>query len=102
SAEHGELAAPLEQQANDLQEVLVPAHRDAILGDAAEPGHHAAVERLAELGAVADRAEGHAAAKRVYAGGGRIERLDLQPIDAERGKRLAARLDHVEFGDFLF
>ena len=33
--------APLEQQADHLEEVLVPAHRDAVLGDAAEARHHA-------------------------------------------------------------
>ena len=33
-------AAPLQQQPHHLQEVLVPAHGDAVLGHAAEAGHH--------------------------------------------------------------
>ena len=60
AAEHGEFAAPLEQQADELQEILVPAHGDAVFGDAAEAGHDAVVEPLVELLHVADRAERHA------------------------------------------
>ena len=48
AAIHRELAAALEQQADDLQEILVPAHGDAVFGDAAEPGHDAVVEPLVE------------------------------------------------------
>ena len=44
ASEHLELAAALQQQADNLQEVLVPADGDAVLGDAAEPGHHPLVE----------------------------------------------------------
>ncbi len=43
-----EAVAPLEQQPDHLEEVLVPAHRDAVLGDAAEARHHAIVERLGQ------------------------------------------------------
>ena len=42
---------------DDLQEVLVPAHGDAVFGDAAEARHHAVVERLAQRRDVADRLE---------------------------------------------
>ena len=49
AAEHGELAAAFEQQADDLEEVLVPAHGDAVFGDAAEAGHDALVERFADI-----------------------------------------------------
>ena len=49
AAEHRELAAPFEQQPDDLQKILVPADRDAVLGDTAEARHHAIVERLVEL-----------------------------------------------------
>ena len=49
AAEHRELRAALEQQADDLEEVLVPAHGDAVFGDAAEAGHDAVVEPLVEL-----------------------------------------------------
>ena len=34
--------AALEQEADHLQEILVPAHRDAVFGDPAEPGHRCA------------------------------------------------------------
>ena len=85
AAEHRELAPPLEQQADDLEEVLVPAHRDAVLGDAAEARHGAVVERLAQLANVLDRLERDAVAQRVHAGNRGIERLDLQAVDADHG-----------------
>ena len=59
-----ELAAALEQQADQLEEVLVPAHGDAVLGDAAEARHHALVERLVQLIDVADRARTARACRR--------------------------------------
>ena len=46
AAEHREFAAPLQQQADHLQEVLVPAHRDAVFGDAAEAGQDALVRAV--------------------------------------------------------
>ena len=49
AAEHRELRAPLEQQADELEEILVPADGDAVFGDAAEAGHDAVVERFVEL-----------------------------------------------------
>ena len=48
AAEHRELAAPLEQQPHHLEVVLVPAHGDAVLGDAAEARHGALAEILAQ------------------------------------------------------
>ena len=38
--------AALQQQADDLEEILVPADGDAIFGDAAEPSHHAIVQGI--------------------------------------------------------
>jgi hypothetical protein len=58
------IRAPLEQQADDLQEVLVPAHGDAVFGHAAEARHHARIERLGERREVLDRFERHAFAVR--------------------------------------
>ena len=57
AAEHRELRAPLDEKPRDLQEILVPAHRDAVLGHATEARHDAMVERLAQLIDVANRAE---------------------------------------------
>ena len=85
AAEHRELAAPFQQQADELEEILVPAHGDAVFGDAAEPGHDAAVERLAQLGGIADRAERRARAGGVDTRDGGIERLDLEPVDRHHG-----------------
>ncbi len=45
--------------------------------------HHTPIERLAQLGDVANRTEGHAMAQRIHARNRRIERLDLQAIDAD-------------------
>ena len=64
AAEQRETVAALEQQADDLEEVLVPAHRDPVLGDAAESRHHAIVERLVQRRGVADRRERRALARR--------------------------------------
>ena len=47
--------APLQQQADQLEVVLVPADGDAVLGDAAEPGHDAVVEVLVQRLDVAHR-----------------------------------------------
>ena len=52
--------APLQQQADELEEILVPAHGDAVFGDAAETGHDAVVERFVKLAHVAHRLEGMA------------------------------------------
>jgi len=41
---HRKLRAPLEQEAHELEEILVPAHRDAVLGDASESRHDAVVK----------------------------------------------------------
>ncbi len=54
--------AALDQKTQQLEEVLVPAHGDAVLGDAAESGHHALVQRLAQRVDVAYRLERHARA----------------------------------------
>ena len=82
ATEHGELAAPLQQQADELEEVLVPAHRDAVLGHAAEAGHDAVVERLVQRLHVADRLERHALPALIDARNFRGQRLDLEPVDA--------------------
>ena len=65
---------PLQQQAHQLQVVLVPPHGDAVLGHAAEAGHHAVVEVLEQPLRIAHRR-------------GRIEpeRLDLQAVDRHHG-----------------
>ena len=63
AAVHAELAPPLDQQPDHLQEVLVPAHRDAVFGDAAETGHHALVETLVDFGDVVNGPERDAIAR---------------------------------------
>ena len=85
AAEQREAIAALDQQTNELEEILVPAHRDPILGDAAKAGHHALVERLVERGDIADGIEGHTLAERGSAGQRGRQRLDLQAIDADHG-----------------
>ena len=51
-----QLVAPRQRQVDQRQEVLVPAHGDAVLGHAAEAFEHALVERTIDLAPVADRA----------------------------------------------
>ena len=72
-------------QAHELQEILVPAHGDAVFGDAAEAGHDAVVEPLVELAHVADGLERHARAAQSYAGNLGRQRLDLEPVDGDDG-----------------
>ena len=48
-----EVAAPRQGQIDDLEEVLVPAHGDAVFGDAAEAGHDALVQIFVDGGKVA-------------------------------------------------
>src|SRR6185312_9139527 len=50
-----EFMPALDQQPDHFEEVLVPAHGDAVFGDAAEPSHDAIVEPFPELLHVADR-----------------------------------------------
>lgn len=83
TAEHRELAAPLDQQAHELQEIFVPAYGDAVLGNSAEPGHHASIERLGEFRDVAYRAERHALTAHIDTGQFRRQRLDFQAVDAD-------------------
>ena len=78
-------AAPLEQQAHHLQVILVPAHGDAVFGDAAEARHGALAEILAQGVDVAHRREGHARAVGRDAGLLGRQRLDLQAVDADHG-----------------
>ena len=83
AADQREPVAPLEEQTDQLEEVLVPAHRDAVLGHAAEAGQRAVVERLAQRGDVAYRAEGHARAVLGHARERGRQRLDLEPVDRD-------------------
>ena len=81
AAEKRELPAPLDQQADHLEEVLVPAHGDAVFGHAAEACHQALVQALVEILHVAHRMEGHAFTARRDAGKAWRQRLDLEPVD---------------------
>ena len=78
-----ELAAPLEQQPDQLEEVLVPAHRDAVLGHAAESSHDPIIERLVDLLHIANCTERRALATCVDAGQRGGQRLDLETVDAD-------------------
>ena len=75
AAEQRVARAPRQQHADDLEEILVPAHGDAVLGDAAEARHHALVERLLEHGEVAQRREG--AVRQGLSGSGSILRPSI-------------------------
>ena len=79
-ADHGEGRAPLQQQPHELEEVLVPAHGDAVFGDAAEACHDALGQVLAEFRHVAHGPEGAARARLVHARERSRKRLDLEPV----------------------
>ena len=64
AAKQGKALAALDQEPDELEEVLVPADRDSIFGDAAKSGHHPRFERLVERGDIADGLERHALAER--------------------------------------
>ena len=80
-----ESVPPLEQQPDHLEEILVPAHGDPVLGDAAESGHHSIVERLVQRSRIENGLERHPFARRRHAGQRRVERLDLETVDADDG-----------------
>jgi hypothetical protein len=61
AAIHREIGPALEQEAHDLQEILIPADRDAVFGDPAKPRHDLVVEPFDEAHDIADRLEGPAA-----------------------------------------
>ena len=83
AAEHGEMGAALQEQADDLEEGLVPAHGDAVFGDAAEAGHDPLVQGLAQRVPVADGQERHPRAVGLDAGERRVQGLDLEPVDCD-------------------
>src|SRR5690349_7236285 len=69
-----ELRATLQQQAHELQVILVPPHRDAVLGYSAETGHYAVIQVLEQLFRIAHGR-----------GGIKSKRLDLKTIDRYHG-----------------
>ncbi len=77
-----ELLAPHQQQVIDVQEVLVPAHGDAVFGDAAEAEDDAAIQRPGDVVDVLDRL-GHAPLGPAHAHG---KRFDAQPVDADHAE----------------
>ena len=85
AADQRELIAPLEQQAHDLQEILVPAHRDAVFGHAAEAGNRAGIEVFVQGVDVAHRRKRDARAVRVNARQRLRQRLDFQAVDRHDG-----------------
>src|SRR5713226_6786172 len=87
AAIHRKTCPALQQEPDDLQEILVPAHRDAVFGDPAEPGHDAVVEPFDKARDIAYRPKRTAAAIEGDAADLRRKRLDLEPIN--RGDEMA-------------
>ena len=85
AAEHGERTATLDQEADDLEEVLVPANGDAIFGDAAEAGHDAVVERFVNLVDLANGAEGFLVPVGIDTGEVFGEGFDFETVDGADG-----------------
>ena len=92
------LARRSSKQPDDLQEILVPAHGDAVLGDPAEPRHDPVVEPLDEACDIADRLERQRGAPSgVDPGNLGRQRLDLEPVD--RGDEMAVVHQVVRQGE---
>src|SRR6185436_17296402 len=83
AAVEGELRAALEQQPDHLEEILVPAHRDAVLGHSAESSHDPIIERFVYLLNIANCTERRALATCVNARQRGGQRLDLETVDAD-------------------
>ena len=79
AAVDAEARPPRQRQVQRAQEALVPAHGDAVLGDAAEAGQPPLVERRRQLVPALDRAR----RPRVRADQIRRQRLDLEAVDAD-------------------
>jgi hypothetical protein len=88
AVEEPELLAAHQHDVVQVQEVLVPAHGDAVLGDAAEARGRPLRERADDLGDVLDRL-GHAAL-----GPAQVirQRLDLQAFDADHAEALVQQV----------
>ena len=90
-----ELGAALEEQAHELEVVLVPAHGDAVLREPAEAGHDPLVEPLADVGEALDRLEGSAGTL-----GGDTRELGRQRLELEAVEcRDAMALVHEMVGE---
>ena len=78
-----EMGPARQVQMEDVEERLVPAHGDAVLGDAAESGRHPLVERRTER--VVDPLDGT---------GDQVlrDRLDLEPVDADDAEPLVQEM----------
>ena len=85
AAVEAEAFAPRERQVHQRQKILVPAHGDAVLRHAAEAREHARVQLRLYLSDVADGARDVTPA---VAGQLRVERLDLQAVDADDAEAL--------------
>ncbi len=83
AAEERKAIAAFEQEPYHLQEILVPAHGDAVLGHTAEAGHHAVVQRLIQCRCVANRRKRRALAGNRDTRQRRRQRLDLESVDAD-------------------
>ncbi len=83
AAEQGELGAALQQQADDLEKILVPAHGDAVFGDTAETRHHAIGEVLVNIAHFAYGTKRHARAGGADPGQIGRQRFDLEAVDAD-------------------
>ena len=79
------MVTPLEQQSNHLKKILVPAHGNAVFGDAAEASHRTFVKRLDQCCKMAHRFESDTRPVRFHSAEIRIERLDLETVDAHDG-----------------
>ena len=100
-----EFLAPHQQQVVDVEEILVPADRDAVLGDAAEAKDGAALEGARDVVDVLDRLW-HAPLRPSHRHG---QRLDAQAVDADHAEALVqqvvrqrvARRPHAHHQDVL-
>ena len=80
--------ATRQREVDQRQEVLVPAHGDAVLRDAAEAFEHAGVERTVQVQPARHRLRRAPAA----AGQGRVGRLDLQAVDRDHAEALVQQV----------
>ena len=78
-----------EHQLQHRQEILVPADRDAVFGNAAEARENALVELVRDLGDVLDRSRAGLA---VISGPFVGQRLDLQTVHPDHAKTLVQKI----------
>ena len=80
-AKQGKLRTPLQQQANDLQKIFIPAHGNAIFGHPAETSHHSIIQWLTQGAGIIYWRKRHTFTRTIHTRQFSWQRFDFQAIN---------------------